>query len=185
MMNKFRSLRRPKVFITVILCIAVIAAFAAAAHNLNSPANGIVTTSAASGPVDRQTSPAQKHFSDKLVSFTYPSKYSVDPLDKSALYLDVVNLISTARRDQYVAITLQKESLSNDSGVNYRKSHPDLYKVVTTNTGSVVFARTDQTEYTGYIQRGGEVAAISLTSVSPVDLSADYNQIASSLEWRQ
>ncbi len=160
----------------------VLLAAVSAIRNLNSPAQGTVTTQLTD---NTPTPPAQKTFTDSYISFSYPYIYSVQPVQKDKQALDAVSLIASQRRDQFVSLSLARESLAGDSGVSYRKAHPELYKTVSSTPQSIIFARNDDTEYTGFIVHGDEVLSVSLSTVGTADLSKDYGQIVDSLVWRQ
>lgn len=180
-----RYLRRPKVVLPLVAGILAAILIFIAIHNMNSPAEGTVTQNNFDNL--NQTTPdrSPKHYSDQFISFSYPSGYEMAPADKSTGLLDMVNLISSNRRDKYVAIGVVKETLDSDSGVNYRRLHPDIYKTVGQNPTSVVYSKLDSTEYTGFIAHGDKVASISFTSVSPQALEPDYKIIAGSLQFKQ
>lgn len=160
----------------------VLLAAVLAIRNLNSPAQGTVTTQLTD---NTPAAPAQKTFTDSYISFSYPYIYNVQPAQKDKQALDAVSLIASQRRDQFVSLSLARESLADDSGVTYRKTHPGLYKTISSTPQSIIFANNDGTEYTGFIAHGDEVLSVSLTAVGAVDLSADYHQITDSLRWQQ
>ena len=179
-------LKNPKIMAPVVIVLLVIAAFGLAVRNMNSPAEGTVTT-----PLNDNVASAakpqlvDKTYSGTALNFKYPAKFQINPSTKSAGYLDSVMLIQTDRRDEYAAIGVTHGTLTSDSGVSYRRLHSNLYKSVSSTATSAVFTKSDNTEYTGFIQHDGLIASISLTSVSPGDLSSDYNTIAESLQWKQ
>jgi hypothetical protein len=187
-MGKFSRLdgfKRPKVFIPLILALLLVAAVVLAIRNMNGPAEGTVTTPLNDDPAVIKGRPSSKSFNDKVISFDYPSEYQVTSSDKVPGRVDVIDLVKTNPHDQSIAISVTEGSLNTDSGVSYRRLHPELYKNVSISPLNQVFSKSDGTEYTGFIQYGGRVIAISLTSVSKKDLSQDYNLIAGSLQWKQ
>lgn len=186
MVSLLLFIKRPKVAIPLIIGLLLAAVVALAIKNMNGPAQGTVTTQQSDNTVGQTNATTiDKTFSDKFVSFNYPSIYVPNAANKGPSYLDNISLIKSERRDQYIAISLVSESLSNDSGVNYRQLHPDLYKKVSSAADTVVFEKNDETEYTGFIQHADKVISISFTAVAPTDMSNDYKMIASSLQWKQ
>lgn len=177
-------LKRPKVFIPLLIVILLLGAAVSAVRNLNSPAEGTVTTQTSENSQSAAPAAGDKGYQDNFISFKYPSAYSLQPAAGDNSNLDTVNLIANQRRDQFVAITLTRETLANDSGVNYRKTHPKLYKTVSSTPQAIVFSKVDGTEYTGFLAHSDEVLAVSLTAVSATNLNDDYDQITGSLQWR-
>jgi hypothetical protein len=185
-MSRFRVSKRPKVMVGVVILLLVMAAFVMALHNLNSPAQGTVTTqNTDSQPTATSGSKENKQYSGAAITFNYPSKFVIQTNPKSPGYLDSVNLITSGRRDEYAAMSVTKDTFDTDSGISYRRNHPDLYKTNLKSSNSIVFTKLDSTELTGFFQHGDMTASISLTSVSAKDLSADYVVIADSLQWKQ
>jgi hypothetical protein len=182
-MGRLSFIKRPKAIIPLVIAILLAAALVSAVRNLNSPAQGTVTQNNIDNAARINSGPQK--YSDKYISFTYPGGFEVSPAEKGGSYVDVVNLISSQRRDRYAAIGVVRESLDSDSGVVYRRLHPELYKTVPAPAGSLVFAKDDNTEYTGFIEHAGQVISISFTSVAPRDMSGDYRTIAGSLAWKQ
>lgn len=168
--------------VPLVIVILIGAAVFSAVRNLNAPAQGTVVQNGTDAVSNTQT-PGTQSYSDSQISFSYPGKFELGTSQKSGGVLDEVNLISSARRDEYVAIAVAKGSLATDPSVSYRRDHPELYKTNISSGSSVVFSKLDSTELTGFIQHGGDVASISLTSVTAQDLSPDYVVIADSLQW--
>jgi hypothetical protein len=181
LLRRLRFFRRPKVFIPLAAVILIGAAAISAISRLNSPAQGTVTTQAPV-PADNKLLSGNNSYSDSVLSFEYPASYQTKPVTKQPGYLDSVSLITTKRRDRFVNISVYPGTLANDSGVNYRQLHPDIYKKQPSTPQQFTFSKFDGTEYTGFIQSGANVVSISFTSVSPVDETADYHTIADSLK---
>src|SRR4051812_8271959 len=94
--QRMRSLRRPKVFLPVLIVLLVVTVLIMAVRNLNAPAEGTITT-----PVGDTTQsklgnlPATRSYSDKFITFKYPSDYAVqDTSTSNKPYLDTINLAS-------------------------------------------------------------------------------------------
>src|SRR5579884_4273435 len=180
-MRKLKRFTRPKVLLPTLIIAAIIAAAVSAILNLNSPAQGtIVTPDIGSKQLAKQDT-SNKHYSDNVINFDYPYNFQVSPTQKQNGYLDAVNLITTQRQDEYVSIGVYQGDISSDSGVSYRRSHPDLYSLITDAANQKVYQKTDKTEYTGFIQKAQDVITISFTSVAPKDMSGEYQTIANSI----
>jgi hypothetical protein len=186
MMSRFRILKRPKVILSLVVILLVLTAIVTALRNLNSPAHGTVATqNTASQPAATSSLKENKEYSGAAITFSFPSKFEISPSTKSPGYLDSVSLITSDRRDEYAAISVTKDTFDTDSGISYRRNHPDLYKTNLKSSNSIVFTKLDSTELTGFFQYGDKLASVSLTSVAGKDMSADYVVIADSLQWKQ
>lgn len=168
-----------------LLIVALIAAaIIMAMRNLNSPAVGTVTTPGAK-PATGSAQPASstdKSYSDKSITFEYPANFYVAAPQSNSGFIDIAKLISARRHDQFASISLFEGSINDNPGVTYRRQSPRLYRMVSDTPDSIVFAKTDGSEYTGFLQRGKYEASVSFTSDSPIDLSQDYKLVANSLQ---
>ena len=182
-MGKLKSLKRPKVFIPLLIALLLITALVSAIVNLNSPAEGTIINSSQN---DSQNSPspdsANKNYSDASLSFQYPGKFEVNPAQNNTGYIDGVSLVTRQPHDEYLSIGVYKGTFANDSSIRFRKDRPQDYKVESSAENSVVFSKSDSREYTGFLQRGDTMVSISFTSAGAQDLSADYQTVAASLQ---
>ena len=184
-LKRLSFLRKPKLFLPLAIFLLLTAAFALGIHNLNSPAVGTVTTpNANSASLINQAPSADKTYSNKYLSFRYPGGFESRAVQKQPGYLDSISFVSSSPHDKIVNIALFNASLSNDSGVGFRKDRPQEYKIVASSASAIVFSKNDGTEYTGFIQHGSYELTISITTVSPGDLSAVYGTISQSLQWK-
>jgi hypothetical protein len=185
-MRRLSFLKRPKVFVPLLIILLVLAGFVSAIINLNSPAEGTVVNSGQDSSQGLQpASQANKQYSDNVLSFEYPGKFQVKPSQSSAGFIDTVNLIMSQRHDEYVSIGVYKSTFQNDSGIRFRNDRPDQYKKIKSTAAEEVFSKTDSLEYTGFIQIGDKVVSISFTSAGPKDMSSDYQLLANSLRLKQ
>jgi hypothetical protein len=107
------------------------------------------------------------------------------PSQQSKGYLDVISLNNTDHSGKYISIGVLKDSLANNSGINYRKTHPELYKQIESSSEKVVFdGLTGKSERTGFIAHNGLVSTISITANGNRDLTQDFDTIANSLQWK-
>jgi hypothetical protein len=185
-MGKLKPLKRPKVFIPLTIVMLVIAAFVSAIIHLNSPAEGTIINSPQNDNLNAfQPNTATRNYSDDTLSFHYPGKFETNPRKADSGYIDIVNLLTTQRHDEYASIGVYKGSFQNDSGIRFRTDRPSQYKVVISSTDKMVFAKTDQLEYTGFLQKQDKIVSISFTSVGPQDMAGDFNAVADSLQLKE
>lgn len=185
-MRLIRQLKRPRVLFPLIAALVIIISLVMAVRSLDSPAEGTVTTQVSDTSAGQpKNQPDHKTYSDQFVSFDYPSKYNAEAGQKSSGYIDTINLGKTQQRTKFAAIGIYKGALAYESGINYRLGHPELYKLVSTSDGTIVYEKNDSTEYTGFMQKGEDVVTVSFTSVGPYDFSTDYKMVADSLQLKQ
>ena len=135
-------------------------------------------TTAANKPVN---------YSDQYISFTYPGNLEILPSQKNAGYLDIVTLYSnnTDHNNEQATISVVRGTAANDSGVNYRKTHTNLYQEQSSSPGTIIFSRSQNGhEKTAYITHGDLLASISLTVPGSKDLSSDFAMILNSFRWK-
>jgi hypothetical protein len=179
--------RRRKVIAGVVVVIAVlIGGTITIVKILNSPATGTITQVAVPTSQTTTTSNKPGSFSDKFLSFTFPSNLKVIASQKSVGYLDIVNLYSNDNdhTSEHVAISIMNEILANDSGVNYRRLHPEIYKESNTANMVIFVSIANGYEKTGYITRGNQLTSVSVTAPGSKDLSSNFAMIINSLKWK-
>jgi hypothetical protein len=153
--------------------------------NMNGPAQGSVAYTASSQSNIKPTTTSSKKYDGQQISFTYPQHYKIVPSQQSKGYLDIISLNNTDHSGKYISIGVLKESLANDSGTNYRKLHPELYKQIATSGDKVVFEGLNgKSERTGFIAHNGLVSTISITANGNRDLTQDFDTIVNSLQWK-
>lgn len=176
--------RTKLITVIVLLVIIPIGLVWMVVRTLNAPAEGSINNSGDTASSRRVQAPG--NYDDSYLSFKYPGNFTVLAPEKSASYLDSITLLSDDHPSIFVAMSLVSESLGNDSGLNYRQLHPELYEITKDTSNSKVFSREQGgAEYTGFIAHNGLVLAISLTSVSPTHLADNYDFLANSLAWKQ
>jgi uncharacterized protein (UPF0333 family) len=182
--------RKPKRKLRLLLpagfLLIVIAVIVLIIKNMNGPAEGKVAYVSQSQSAIKPTTATSKQYDGKYISFTYPEHYKIVPSQQSSGYLDIVSINNTDHSGKYISIGVLRESLANDSGVNYRKAHPELYKQVSASSDKIIYESTgDKAEKTGFVAHGGLVTTISITANGSRDLSQDFEVIANSLQWKQ
>jgi hypothetical protein len=182
---KPKARKKIKIILPVLAIAVIIGALALFIKNMNGPAEGTVAYQSSQAPIKlSQTTPHK--FDGQYTSFSYPAHFDVTASQKTNGILDMVTLYSNDHTQIQMAYEVMQESLANDSGFNYRKGHPDLYKQQTDQHGNLIFIKNQNgSEYTGFVVHNNLVASISLSSTFNKDLSGDYNAIANSLQWKQ
>jgi hypothetical protein len=185
--KKSKSKLRSKKLLLLILAMTLVAALITLfIKTMSSPAEGSVASQSTSQPAIKPTTSPLGQYDGKYIKFSYPSHYQSVPSQKSDGYLEIVSLSSNDHSGKYISIGVVREALTNDSGINYRKAHPELYKLVSSGADKIVYSGLNNlAEYTGFIAHGGLVTTISVTANGSKDLAPDFNSIASSLEWKQ
>jgi hypothetical protein len=176
--------RRLKLFLPVLITLIIIGAAALFIKNINGPAEGTIAYQS-SEPTIKPSQNTPHKFNGQYTTFTYPNYFSVINSQKTSGILDIATLYSNDHTQKQLAYKVLQESLNNDSGLNYRKIHPDLYKEQKDQYGNLLFIKIQNgSEYTGFIVHNNLVASVSLSSTLNKDLSADYNTIVKNLEWK-
>jgi hypothetical protein len=183
---KVANIKRPKVFIPIILLLVIVLAVILTVRNLNAPAVGTITSQppAKSEVVDPYSHP--NTYDGKYVSFTYPAHYKPIPSPKSGSYLETAGFYGTNQTSKQISVGVLKESINDDSGVKLRQQETDTYtQDPRTASGVMVFSRTaNGSERTAFVPHGDKVASISLTAPPGWDLNEDLQTILLSLKWK-
>jgi hypothetical protein len=185
-MGKFVTKRRLKLGLLILGILTLGSVVVLVIKNMNGPAQGTVAYQNPNQPAIKPTQTTPSKYDGKFISFNYPTHYKIVPSQKSAGYLEVISLNSTDHSGKYVSVGILRETLTNDSGLNHRKAHPELYKLTSSTPNKVVFVGTgNEAEQTGFVAHNGLVATVSLTAISHKDLNEDFNIIVNSLHWKQ
>jgi hypothetical protein len=177
--------RRKITIIATALTLLMVAWIVILVKNLNSPAIGEITPPTGVKIAPLATSKNPGAYSGQYISFNYPKNFDVIPSQKSGGILEVASLYSNDHAGKQVSISVIRESIANDSGVNYRRGHPELYKQTKDSKDNLVFTKNQNgSEYTAFLVHGDLVASISLSSNYTKDLSADYQAIAKNWQWK-
>jgi hypothetical protein len=152
--------------------------------NMNGPAQGSVAYTASNQSTIKPATPSSKKYNGQQISFTYPEHYKIVPSQQSKGYLDIISLNNTDHSGKYISIGVIKENLTNDSGINYRRIHPELYKQIASSSEKVVFdSISGKSERTAFIAHNGLVSTVSFTANGNRDLTEDFDTIVNSLQW--
>jgi hypothetical protein len=181
------SRRRKIIAILTLIAAILVGGIIVIIKILNSPAVGTIAPTVTQPTSTTAASNKTGGFSDKYISFTYPGNLEVLPIKKGVGYMDVVSLYSndTDHSSEQVAISIMSEALANDPGVNYRRTHTELYKEQPSTANMVTFTSTaNGYEKTAYITHGNQLTSVSVTAPGNKDLSSDFAMIINSLKWK-
>jgi hypothetical protein len=183
--EKIKPSSKLKLLIAIIIIAILGGVLALFIKNMNGPAQGSVAYTSASQTAVKPAASLPKKYEGKYISFTYPENYKVVPSMLSGGYLEIASLDNTDHSGKYISIGVLKESLSNDTGINYRKLHPELYKQIAASSEKVVFdGLSGKSERTGFIAHSGLVSTVSITANGNRDLTQDFDTIINSLHWK-
>jgi hypothetical protein len=178
--------RRLKFIVPISVLFLASTAIAIFIKNMNGPAQGAVAYNISNQDSAKPSITSPHNYDGKYISFTYPTNYKIVPSTRSSGYLENISLTDTDHSGKYITVGILKETLANDSGVNYRKNHPDLYKPIYNINDKIIFTGTaESAEMTGFYSHGSYVATLSATANGKRDLTDDFNTISNSLEWKQ
>jgi hypothetical protein len=181
------SKKKRTILSLVVIAVVVGAAVALTIKILDSPATGTIITPTANSTVLNTLPKGPQAYSDKYIGFDYPPTLTVTNSSKDISSVDVVNLYSarTDHSNEHVAVAITHETLASDSGLKYRRDHPELYKEESLPSGMAVFSSDKNGhEKTGFIAHGDSVLSVSITVPGSKDLTPDFNLITSSLTWK-
>jgi hypothetical protein len=180
-LKRLSFLRRPKVFIPLVVGLFLISLVILAIKNLNTPAVGSVSQTPPTQAAKTDPYSSSGSFSGKYVSFQYPAHYKTVPTKLSGGYLEVVEYHTTDISGKQINIGVSPGSVSDNSGVIFRRQHKELYQE-NDSRGWVEFTKLDGTEETFFISHNSLLASVSLTAPYK-DQSGDALFVASSLRW--
>lgn len=182
-LKKLGRVRHHHKFIIVFVVIGVLViAGVVIVHSLNGPANGTISqTLGLTSKMSTSIPQNQSTYSGQYFSFKLPLHFKTVPQPAASNYLEVVNLFSTDHTSEQVAISVIREDLANDSGLNYRRNHPAIYKAAS----AMIFSKDmNGSEYTGFLTHNGLAASVSLSSPFQTDLSGVYKAVTDSWQWK-
>jgi hypothetical protein len=180
-LNRLSIFKRPRVAIPSLIILVVIGVIVMVVRNMNAPAQGSINETPAS-QAEKTTPYAQPGtYNGKYISFGYPAHFKKVPSAKTGNYLEVVGYHSTDTSAKQISIGVYPGSLTNDSGVIYRRGHRQLYRENDSRLG-LEFIKLDGTEDTFFIEHAGLIATVS--AAAPYGgLNGEALFVASSLKW--
>ena len=183
-MARLAFIKRRKFFIPVAIIVLFLIAVYLSVRNLNAPAEGTINQTPPDKleKIDPYANPGT--YNGKYISFTYPAHYKKVPSVLTGSYLEVVDFYTTNQNGRQISVGVMPGSLADNSGVDYRKQHTELYTANPRTQNSQSFSAKSGAEVDDFIEHGGMVVSIAITSQNPADLSEDYSTIVSSLRWK-
>jgi hypothetical protein len=177
--------KHPFVFAFFLVFILIVVAVLVFIHIMSTPAEGTVSNRPTNIHIVKTQTKNPSQFNGKYISFKIPTDYKVVPSPDSGGYLESVNLYSTDHSSKSVAVAVIRESLSNDSAIDFRNAHPDLYKRLRDSNNNLLYIKDKNgSEKTAFIVNGDLVASVSLSSTFTRDLSGDYTTILKNFQWK-
>ena len=175
------KLRRPKVFVPILIIIVLLAAAVAIIKNLTAPAVGSIsqTPPAQSQPADPYAQAGT--YTGKYISFKYPPHFKKVPSETTGSVLEVADYHSLDLTGKQISIGVYRDSIANSSDIQFRRQRSDIYKENDSQKW-VEFTRGDGTEDTFFLEHSGLLASVSATTPNG-GLNGEASFVASSLKW--
>lgn len=151
-------------------------------HGLNAPAEGSISQTPPSQAQKADPYAQPGTFNGKYLSFQYPAHFKLINTKITGSYLETVGYSSTDQSGREINVGVYQGSVASDSGVVYRRQHPELYKETDSQLG-LEFVKLDGTEDTFFLQHDGLIATVSATAPN-ANLNGEAYYVASSLQWK-
>ncbi len=180
-MGRLAFIKRPKVFVPVLILLAAAAIIIIVIKSMAAPAVGSIdqTPPAQAEKTDPYAQPGS--YKGKYISFNYPPHYKKVPSKLTGTYLEVVDYHASDTTGKQISVGVYPGSLSSDSNVSYRRQQKGLYTENDTQKW-IEFIKNDSTEDSFFFEHNGLVASVSATA--PYSSHAgDGLFAASSLKW--
>lgn len=181
-MGRLSSIRRPKVYVPVVIILAAAAVLIVVIRNMTAPAIGSIDQmpSAQAEKTDPYAQPGTYH--GKYIAFRYPAHYKAVPSKLTGSSLEVVDYHATDTTGKQISVSVYRDSLANDSNISFRRQHKDLY-IENDTQKWIEFTKKDSTEDSFFFEHSGLVASVSATAPY-ANQAGDGLFAASSLQWR-
>ncbi len=177
--------RKSKILLSVgLVLLAVVVPIYMTVKNLNAPAQGSInqTPPDKTERLDPYAQPAV--YRGKYISFTYPAHYKKVPSALTGSYLEVFSLYATDQTGKQIIVGVQKGGLSDNSGISYRRAHPELYIEEPRTRAAITFTSKTLPEKVSFLEHAGLLANVSITSQGDPDLDQDLQTVLSSFSWK-
>jgi hypothetical protein len=125
-------------------------------------------------------------YSGHYISFTYPDGYhSVAAGKPRGMVLETANYYSSEHLSRDLVVSVQRESLNNETGLSLRQKEPNLYKPLPAAPGHYIFQKVsdNDSEITAFFAQGDKVATLAITAPGQQDLKSDFDTVLSSFNW--
>ncbi|HET7827564.1 MAG TPA: hypothetical protein VFK97_01730 [Candidatus Saccharimonadales bacterium] len=181
-MGRLAFIKRPRVFIPIVILLLIAAVVFLVVKNMTAPAVGSINQAppAQSATTEPYTQPGK--YSGQYVSFSYPAHFKKVPSKLTGSFLETVDYHSTDLAGKQINVGVYKSAVDSDSSISYRRQHKDSY----TETDSqkwIEFSKKDGTEDTFYLEHGDLLASVSATAPSG-GLNGEALFVASGLKWK-
>lgn len=154
-------------------------------HKLAGPAVGTVSNTRSPNNPSYLNTNQSVTYKGKYVIFSYPSRYLPIGTKLTGQFIEVYGLYSRDHTNISIMISVQRELLSNDSGVTYRLHSPSQYTLLRSGPDSIVFQSTKNGyEQDEFIAHNDLVASIVIVAPSESIIGSDFNQVVNSLQWQ-
>ena len=182
--NKRHKIKKPLVAVSILIFIVL--GVILLIRSLTSPAIGSVSQIPAKDQVTRTGTTQEGYYAGKYITFNYPGTYHKVPSRLSGNILEVADYVATDNSSEEFTVGVSQGSLSNDSGITFRRQHPDVYHEEARTMNSVTFTKSSSGfERIVFISRNNYVASVAFTDPQGTDLTADSRHVADSLKWTQ
>ncbi len=181
------ALRSRRSKFTLVISVLFLLILFSIVHSLSGQSVGSVNNDPATN-IAKEDSEAEVKpltYTGKYLSFKYPNDYKIVGSQLSGSYVEVVSLYSTNNNENSISIGVEPETLSEDTGISFRKMNPSTYKLIASSANTIEFEGNTSSGYEEdyFVQHGTYVADIVLTSLTQANAGSDINKIIDSLKW--
>ncbi|MGH7156807.1 MAG: hypothetical protein ACREGG_01695 [Candidatus Saccharimonadales bacterium] len=174
--------RRKKIIFALIPILIAIGVIVLLIHTLNAPAEGTVSQTPPSQAQKTDPYAQSGNYNSKYLTFQYPAHFKLTPTKLTGATLETVEYTSTDQSERHIDVAIFNGNVSSDSGVSYRRQHPELYKETDSRLWTE-FSRIDGTEDTFFLQHNDLEATVSATAPF-ANLNGEALFVVSSLQWK-
>lgn len=182
-MARFGFFKKPKFWVPLVIILVVILATVGIIRNMNQPAVGSISQQPTTDAVKADPYSQPGKYSGKYITFNYPAHYKQVPSKVSGTTLELAEYHVTDATGKLISVAVFPGSVNSDSGVVYRRQHPELYTESSSQKWTE-FTKKDGTEDTFFLSHNGNLATVSCTAPYN-NQSGDALFVASSLQWKQ
>lgn len=179
-----RAIRSRRFLVSLIILLLATGLIVWVKDSLSGPAQGVVNSQVSASEVNNYKEPKTKAYKGTVLNFNYPGRYEITGSKLTGNFIEVVNLFATDHSEVSISIGVEQETLSQDSGIKYRKNNPDTYTPLPTGPGTISFQSTQSGyERDSFIQHGKYVVSASATAPSENAIGSDFTNIVNSFKW--
>jgi hypothetical protein len=124
-------------------------------------------------------------YTGKYINFTYPAHYKQQKAAINGSTLEATIFVSTDHSNKQIAVSVEKGSLEDESGIKFRQVHPERYQEdKRTSNGKFFISTSGEAERTAFIQDGDKLITVSASGPSGVNVADDAQIVISSLKFK-